>query len=135
MKQKTTYLNMLVVLLGAAFLMATFMLSSCGQGAGGQLLSNSLTATGLHIPSKICITDQQPTEDELTHRSETGTVYVQTIQGTVLNAAGDGEDDEGYYIHYPDRFNKGDRVETMLIYNPMSNYVDDVVYRSDKVNK
>lgn len=58
--------------------------------------------------------------------------------GYVLNNDGDGRDisplaDDYYnYIAYnPDRFQAGETVFTIFIYNPLSLYCDDIVYRFD----
>ena len=59
-------------------------------------------------------------------------IVVEILQGTVLDSDGNGIDDCGYYIKYDSRqFTEGDKVETVLVYDPDSNYTDDILYRVD----
>ena len=67
----------------------------------------------------------------LQHRK--GKVVVEVLTGTVDDNKGNGTDAGGYYIAYDKkRFHKGDKVQTVLIYNPENNYTDDILYRYDK---
>ena len=67
----------------------------------------------------------------LQHRK--GKVVVEVLIGTVDDNKGNGTDAGGYYIAYDKkRFHKGDKVQTVLIYNPENNYTDDILYRYDK---
>ena len=67
----------------------------------------------------------------LQHRK--GKVVVEVLTGTVDDNKGNGTDEGGYYIAYDKkRFKKGDKVRTVLIYNPENNYTDDILYRFDK---
>ena len=60
-------------------------------------------------------------------------VVVEVLTGTVDDNKGNGTDAGGYYIAYDKkRFHKGDKVQTVLIYNPENNYTDDILYRYDK---
>ena len=56
------------------------------------------------------------------------------IQGTVIDDCGNGRTDTGDYIRY-DGLEKGTRVETILIYDPATNYIDDIMYRADTIIK
>lgn len=63
-----------------------------------------------------------------------GKVIIEIIEGTVLDDNGNGTDIVGKYIKYDsDRFTKGDKVQTVYIYNPDSNAFDDVLYRMDSL--
>ena len=57
------------------------------------------------------------------------------MQGTVISDNGDGELDTGGYIKYDDDLKQGDKVETVLVYNPATNFDDDVMYRADTLIK
>ena len=62
-----------------------------------------------------------------------GKVVVEVLTGTVDDNKGNGTAAGGYYIAYDKkRFKKGDKVRTVLIYNPENNYTDDILYRYDK---
>lgn len=59
-------------------------------------------------------------------------IIVEILQGIVLDSDGNGIDNCGYYIKYDtEKFTKGDKVETVLVYDPDSNFVDDILYRID----
>lgn len=59
-------------------------------------------------------------------------IVVEILQGIVLDSDGNGIDNCGYYIKYDTtKFTEGDKVETVLVYNPDTNFVDDVLYRID----
>ena len=77
--------------------------------------------------------DYERSADAITHRD--GKIIIQVVQGTVISDNGDGELDTGVYIKYDDDLKTGDRVETVLVYNPATNYTDDVMYRADTLIK
>lgn len=59
-------------------------------------------------------------------------IIIEVIKGTVLDSEGNGIDTCGYYVKYDtEKFSKGDRVQTVFIYNPDTNYIDDILYRID----
>lgn len=61
-----------------------------------------------------------------------GRIVIEVVQGTVLDNNGNGIDNCGYYIKYDSKqFTEGDKVETVLVYNPDTNFVDDILYRVD----
>lgn len=61
-----------------------------------------------------------------------GKIVIEIINGTVKDKKGNGVDSAGYYIYYnPQKFKKGDKVQTVFVYNPESNYTDDILYRID----
>lgn len=63
-----------------------------------------------------------------------GKIIIEVIEGTVLDDNGNGTDITGKYIKYDsDRFSKGDKVQTVFIYNPKTNTFDDVLYRIDSL--
>lgn len=78
------------------------------------------------------------TEEMLTTRTDHNVMYIERIygivtdnekNGTVLNPPVDG----GYYISYKSvkGARKGDLIITYCVYNPYSNYDDDVIERWD----
>ena len=65
-----------------------------------------------------------------------GKIIIEVINGTVIDDEGNGEDSLGYYIAYDaEQFSKGDRVQSILVYNPATNYADDILYRVDTLIK
>lgn len=61
-----------------------------------------------------------------------GKIIIEVSNGTVTNDNGDGVDVCGYYRHYDmDRFSESDTVQSVFVYNPDSNYTDDILYRID----
>lgn len=65
-----------------------------------------------------------------------GTVIIEIVTGEVLDEEGNGRQCNGYYIHYnPLRFNKGDTVKSVFVYEPETNFVDDIISRTDTLVK
>lgn len=61
-----------------------------------------------------------------------GKIIIEVVNGTVLDDYGNGTDTLGNYISYDsNRFSKGDKVQSVFVYNPESNYIDDILYRAD----
>ena len=57
---------------------------------------------------------------------------IEVSSGTVLDDAGNGQDICGYYIKYDSsRFSAGDQVQSVFVYNPGTNAIDDIVSRTD----
>lgn len=77
--------------------------------------------------------DYERNTGAIAHRD--GKIIIQVVQGTVISDNGDGELDTGGYIKYDADLKQGDRVETVLVYNPATNFDDDVMYRADTLIK
>lgn len=74
------------------------------------------------------------TEDILANRQ--GKLIIEKCVGTVTDDEKNGNLEDGSYISYADvDCTKGDTVTTYLIYNPETNYADDVIERFDYVQK
>ena len=65
-----------------------------------------------------------------------GKIVIEVSSGTVLDNEGNGKDICGYYIKYDSsRFSAGDQVQSVFVYNPDTNYIDDIVFRTDALMK
>lgn len=74
------------------------------------------------------------TEDILANRQ--GKLIIEKCVGTVADDENNGSLEDGSYISYADvDCAKGDIITTYLIYNPETNYIDDVIERFDYVQK
>lgn len=74
--------------------------------------------------------DHEKLLDALENRD--GKIVIEVSSGTVLNNEGNGKDICGYYIKYDSsRFSAGDQVQSVFVYNPDTNYIDDIVSRTD----
>lgn len=78
------------------------------------------------------------TEEMLTSRKEHNIMYIERIIGKVTDNKKNGKvlnlpKDGGYYISYASvkGARKGDLIITYCVYNPFSNYDDDVIERWD----
>lgn len=76
--------------------------------------------------------------DNLTSRN--GSFIIEEVYGVVLDSEGNGEimnasDPDYNYINYSDvaGAKTGDVILTVLIYNPETNYEDDILYRYDYI--
>ena len=59
-------------------------------------------------------------------------IVIEVSSGTVLDDEGNGQDICGYYIKYDsERFSAGNEVQSVFVYNPETNYIDDIVSRTD----
>ena len=109
----------------------------CGVVCGMMITSSSMVTTDTvkttgfetetyYVKSQA---DYERSADAITHKD--GKIIIQIVQGTVISDNGDGELDTGGYIKYDADLKQGDRVETVLVYNPATNFDDDVMYRAD----
>lgn len=78
------------------------------------------------------------TEKMLTTRADHNIMYIERIYGIVTDNEKNGKvlnppEDGGYYISYAsvEDARKGDTIITYCVYNPYSNYDDDVIERWD----
>ena len=61
-----------------------------------------------------------------------GKIIIEVIEATVLDDEGNACDDFGFYVKYDSgKYKKGDRVQTAFVYNPETNYLDDILYSVD----
>lgn len=86
--------------------------------------------------TEIYFTRTQKDYDAMTEILENrkGKIIIEVIEATVLDAEGNGSDQFGFYVKYDSkRFSKGDKVQSVFVYNPDTNYVDDILYRVDSL--
>lgn len=72
--------------------------------------------------------------DRLTHiiENRNGKIIIEVVNTTVLDDEGNGSDQFGFYVKYDsERFHKGDKVQSIFVYNPETNYLDDILYQTD----
>lgn len=62
-----------------------------------------------------------------------GKIIIEIIRGTCVGENGEGITDEGYYITYAHTpgFQVGARYESYCIYNPATDFIDDIIERYD----
>ena len=116
------------------------IISYSGTANGLQLNFKDGTGYYLDIPQEsdslteifyICSEgDHEKLLDALETRN--GKIVIEVSSGTVLDNEGNGQDICGYYIKYDsERFSAGDQVQSVFVYNPETNYIDDIVSRTD----
>lgn len=116
------------------------VISYSGTANGLQLNFEDGTGYYLEIPQEsesltevfyICSeSDHEKLLEALENRD--GKIVVEVSNGTVLDDEGNGQDICGYYIKYDSsRFSAGDQVQSVFVYNPETNYMDDIVSRTD----
>ena len=96
----------------------------------------SKAETGADDKVKIFYTDSKEQFDRCTEALENrnGEIIVEIVHGTVLDDEGNGQLDSGYYIKYHTG-KKGDRIESIFVYNADSTALDDIEYRQDTILK
>ena len=63
-----------------------------------------------------------------------GRIIIEMVDATVLDGDGNGSDSFGFYVKYDTgQFSKGDKIRSVFVYNPDTNYFDDIVYRRDQL--
>lgn len=86
--------------------------------------------------TEVYFTRTQKDYDTMTEILENrkGKIIIEVIEATVLDDEGNGSDQFGFYVKYDSkRFSKGDKVKSVFVYNPDTNYVDDILYRVDSL--
>ena len=75
--------------------------------------------------------------DRLTEvlENRNGKIIIEISKGIVLDDNGNGTDCLGNYIRYENEFSTGDRVQSIFVYSPENNAIDDIVYRYDYLIK
>ena len=64
-----------------------------------------------------------------------GRIIIEMVDATVLDGDGNGSDSFGFYVKYDSgQFSKGDKVRSVFVYNPKTNYLDDIVRRIDRLD-
>lgn len=92
------------------------------------LLLSSLTVTVYDTPDLTA---------EILETRAPNTLIVERFEGVVVDAEGNGQhiDNSNFYISYYRLGDKlpapGTEVVTYLVYNPMNNAIDDIIYRID----
>lgn len=85
--------------------------------------------------TEIYYIDSQEESDKcyeaLQHRD--GKIIIEVVTGTVTGENGDGQIDYQGYIKYHGDLAIGTRIESVMIYNPNNNYIDDIMYRADTI--
>lgn len=101
-------------------------------------VSNEAMAAGHSLHgwdnTEIYFTRTQKDYDAMTEilENRNGKIIIEVIEATVLDDEGNGSDQFGFYVKYDSkRFSKGDKVQSVFVYNPDSNYIDDILYRID----
>lgn len=101
-------------------------------------VSNEAMAAGHSLHgwdnTEIYFTRTQKDYDAMTEilENRNGNIIIEVIEATVLDDEGNGSDQFGFYVKYDSkRFSKGDKVQSVFVYNPDSNYIDDILYRID----
>lgn len=99
-------------------------------------MNQSKAETGADDKVKIFYTDSTEQFDACTEALEkrNGEIIVEVVHGTVLDDEGNGQLDSGYYIKYHTG-KKGDRIESIFVYNGNSTALDDIEYRQDTIIK
>ena len=58
--------------------------------------------------------------------------FIEVIDASIEDNEGNAVDQDGYYTKYDyQKFKNGDNAKTILVYNPCTNYIDDVICRID----
>lgn len=133
---KSKMIKMMIGTLCAATLMSKPVTLSNEINESRETTNQSNTETGADNRVKIFYTDSKEQFDACTKALENrnGEIIVEIVHGTVLDDEGNGQLDSGYYIKYHTG-KKGDRIESIFVYNGNSTALDDIEYRQDTILK
>ena len=97
------------------------------------LTGNTCNAAGKYWKYKVgknVVISNGFTFDELENRK--GKLYIEITTGKVVGNSGEGKETvprgEQDFIRYPRKFKKGTKMRSIIIYNPETNYTDDVLF-------
>lgn len=81
----------------------------------------------------VVIDSNKLTHKMLVTRKKKHIMYIEICKGTVKNKKKDGKLSDGSYISYKKvkGCHKGDKIMTYCVYNPFTNYDDDIIERWD----
>ena len=133
---KNKVLKMMIGTLCAVTLMGKPVTLSSNINESKTTTNQSKAETGADDRVKIFYTDSTEQFDRCTEALENrnGEIIVEVVHGTVLDDEGNGQLDSGYYIKYHTG-KKGDRIESIFVYNADSTALDDIEYRQDTILK
>nr|DAR46190.1 MAG TPA: hypothetical protein [Caudoviricetes sp.] len=113
-------------------------LTVIGNTTSAPVQATEYTEVVKAVPITKVIDCNDLTEEMLTTRAERNVMYIERIIGKVTDNAKNGKVlnppvDGGYYISYAsvEDARKGDTIITYCVYNPYSNWDDDVIERWD----
>lgn len=127
--------------------LATTIVSS--TVSGDSMTNNSITSNSMIDNKQVQYIDEITTNknnvqvyhiktredfDRLTHiiENRNGKIIIEVVNTTVLDDEGNGSDQFGFYVKYDsERFHKGDKVQSIFVYNPDTNYLDDIICQTD----
>ena len=133
---KSKMIKMMIGTLCAVTLMGKPVTLSSNINESKTTMNQSKAETGADDRVKIFYTDSKEQFDACTEALENrnGEIIVEVVHGTVLDDEGNGQLDSGYYIKYHTG-KKGDRIESIFVYNANSTALDDIEYRQDTILK
>lgn len=96
-------------------------------------LLNRLDTTGFE--TEIYYINSVKDFDRCTYavQNRNGKIIIEVVRAVIISDNGDARiTADGSYIKYSaDDVQTGDTMETVLVYNPLNNHIDDVMYRAD----
>lgn len=133
---KSKMIKMMIGTLCAVSLIGKPVTMSNNINESKETTEQSKAETGADDKVKIFYTDSTEQFDACTEALENrnGEIIVEVVHGTVLDDDGNGQLDSGYYIKYHTG-KKGDRIESIFVYNGNSTALDDIEYRQDTILK
>ena len=94
-----------------------------------------VTAKATPSIKTVVINSNKLTHKMLVTRKKKHIMYIEVCKGIVTNKKKDGKLSGGEYISYKSvkGCHKGDKITTYCVYNPFTNYDDDIIERWDFV--
>lgn len=123
-----------------ATLMATVLLTGYDCTTAGEQTETRADSTIDNMMTwdntEVYFTRTQSDYDRMTEilENRNGKIIIEVIEAVVMDDDGNASDSFGFYVKYDSgKYKKGDIVQTAFVYNPETNYLDDILYRVDSL--
>ena len=136
---KKRIVNMILSVVLAAIMECNASAASTSKVLSNDLMNDNVGIGVMQMVKNSVQVQHSKTKEEFDRltpviENRNGRIIIEMIDATVLDDNGNGSDSFGFYVKYDSgQFSKGDKVRSVFVYNPDTNYLDDIVCRVDQL--
>ena len=136
---KKRIVNMILSVVLAAIMECNASAASTSKVLSNDLMNDNVGIGVMQMVKNSVQVQHSKTKEEFDRltpviENRNGRIIIEMIDATVLDDNGNGSDSFGFYVKYDsEQFSKGDKVRSVFVYNPDTNYLDDIVCRIDQL--
>ncbi len=136
---KKRIVNMILSVVLAAIMECNASAASTSKVLSNDLMNDNVGIGVMQMVKNSVQVQHSKTKEEFDRltpviENRNGRIIIEMIDATVLDDNGNGSDSFGFYVKYDsEQFSKGDKVRSVFVYNPDTNYLDDIVCRVDQL--